>query len=110
MRYPVRGEVWLVDLGMSAKVRPCLVLSVPIGDSDRALVTLVPHTTSVRDTTFEAPVPTSFLKTGAFDAQGIVTVPVSRAIRLLGKLNQDQMRSVEVVVCRWLGLPEPELL
>ena len=105
MRYPTRGEVWLVDLGMSAKVRPCLVLSVPIGDSDRALVTLVPHTTSVRDTTFETALPTPFLKAGAFDAQGIVTVPVSRAIRLLGRLNQDQMRSVEGVVCRWLGLP-----
>ena len=26
---PSRGDVWLVDLGMVAKVRPCLVLSVP---------------------------------------------------------------------------------
>ena len=105
MRYPARGEVWLVDLGMSAKVRPCLVLSVPIGDADRALVTLVPHTTSVRDTVFETAVPTSFLKPGAFDAQGLVTVPVNRAIRLLGKLNHDQMQAVEGAVCRWLGLP-----
>ena len=24
-----RGEVWLVDLGMVAKVRPCLVISIP---------------------------------------------------------------------------------
>jgi mRNA-degrading endonuclease toxin of MazEF toxin-antitoxin module len=24
-----KGEVWLVDLGMVAKVRPCLVLSIP---------------------------------------------------------------------------------
>jgi mRNA interferase MazF len=80
-------------------------MSVPIGDSDRALVTLVPHTTSARNTTFETAFRTSFLKAGAFDAQGIVTVPVSRAIRLLGKLNQDQMRAVEAVVCHWLGLP-----
>ena len=105
MKYPVRSEVWLVDLGMAAKVRPCLVLSVPVGDSDRALVTLVPHTTSARDTSFESVVPTPFLKPGAFDAQGLVTVPVNRAIRLLGKLNHDQMRAVEVAVCRWLGLP-----
>ena len=105
MRYPARGEVWLVDLGMAAKVRPCLVLSVPIDDSDRALFTMVPHTTSTRDTAFEAAVPTSFLKPGAFDAQGIVTVPVNRAIRSLGKLNPDQMRGVEFAVCRWLGLP-----
>lgn len=105
MRYPLRGEVWLVDLGMAAKVRPCLVLSVPIGDSDRALVTLIPHTTSTRGTVFETAVPTAFLKLGAFDAQGIVTVPVNRAIRLLGNLSQDAMQDVEVVVCRWLGLP-----
>ena len=26
---PSRGEVWLVDLGLAAKIRPCLVLSVP---------------------------------------------------------------------------------
>ena len=25
---PVRGEVWLFDLGMTAKVRPALVVSV----------------------------------------------------------------------------------
>jgi mRNA interferase MazF len=44
----LRGEVWLMDLGMAAKVRPCLVLSVPVTDVDRALMTLVPHTTASR--------------------------------------------------------------
>ncbi|HEX7788451.1 MAG TPA: type II toxin-antitoxin system PemK/MazF family toxin, partial [Methylomirabilota bacterium] len=32
MAAPGRGEVWLVDLGLAAKVRPALVLSVPAGD------------------------------------------------------------------------------
>ena len=33
MAKPKRGEVWLVDMGYAAKVRPALVLSVPvIGD------------------------------------------------------------------------------
>ena len=27
----------MVDLGMAAKVRPCLVLSVPLEESDRSL-------------------------------------------------------------------------
>lgn len=40
MQLPERGEVWLVDLGMAAKVRPALVISVPADDTDRALVTL----------------------------------------------------------------------
>lgn len=105
MKHPVRGEVWLVDLGMTAKVRPCLIMSIAISDIDRALVTLVPHTTSTRATSFEASVPTPFLRAGAFDVQGLATVPVTRAIRLLGKLNQEQLRSVEVALCRWLDLP-----
>jgi len=37
MANPLRGEVWLVDLGMVAKIRPCLVFSVPAaGPNDRA--------------------------------------------------------------------------
>jgi mRNA interferase MazF len=32
-----RGDLWLVDLGMAAKVRPALVISVPADDADRAL-------------------------------------------------------------------------
>ena len=42
MKAPQRGEVWLVDLGMAAKVRPALVMSIPAADVDRALVTIVP--------------------------------------------------------------------
>lgn len=46
---PRRGEVWLVDLGMVAKIRPCLVVSIPANDeNDRVLTTLIPHTTSMR--------------------------------------------------------------
>ena len=37
MPSPSRGEVWLVDLGMTARVRPCLVISIPALDQDRAL-------------------------------------------------------------------------
>jgi mRNA interferase MazF len=56
-----RGSVWIVDLGMVAKVRPCLVLSVLADPQDRALVTLVPHTTSMRGTRFEVSVQARFL-------------------------------------------------
>jgi hypothetical protein len=41
MPAPRRGEVWIVDLGMAAKVRPAVVISVPADDQDRALATLV---------------------------------------------------------------------
>lgn len=44
---PIRGDIWLVDLGLAAKVCPCLVVSVPVTDiNERDLFTVVPHTTS----------------------------------------------------------------
>jgi mRNA interferase MazF len=82
-----RGEVWLVDLGLAAKIRPCLILGVPSADEERALVTVAPHTTSLRGRRFEVAVPLRFLKAGAFDAQGIVTVPTVRLMRPLGSCN-----------------------
>ena len=60
-----RGDVWLVDLGMVAKVRPCLVISTPARVQDRALVTVVTHTTSTRGSRFEIPVIDPSLKTWA---------------------------------------------
>ena len=35
---PERGEVWLADLGLAAKVRPVLVISVAYADADYALI------------------------------------------------------------------------
>lgn len=102
---PIRGDVWLVDLGMVAKVRPCLVVSIPAGDdNDRVLTTLVPHTTSTRESRFEVTSHVRFLKTGAFDAQNLVTIPSVKLIRRLGRLPVDQMTEVENAVKRWLGL------
>ena len=99
-----RGEVWIVDLGMVAKVRPCLVLSVPAGLNDRALVTVVAHTTSVRGTNFEVTTTSRFLAQGAFDAQNMLTVPHAKLIRKLGILSPDVLAKVEDAVRRWIGL------
>ena len=104
MKSARRGEVWLVDLGLAAKVRPCLVLSIPVLDSERALVTLIPHTTSLRGTRFEVTVPVSFLRPGGFDAQNLVTVPFAKLVRVLGRLNLPQLTPIEDVVREWLGL------
>lgn len=101
---PKRGEIWLVDLGMVAKVRPCLVLSIPIASEDRALVTLVPHTTSLRGSRFEVILSVPFLKTGGFDAQGLITTPIPYLLRPLGRLSADQLNAVESAICLWLGL------
>lgn len=99
-----RCDVWLVDLGLAAKVRPCLVLSVGAAPQDRALVALIPHTTSPRGSRFEVSLPIRFLKAGAFDAQNLVTVPEAKLVRRLGALAVDQVAAVEDAVRRWLGM------
>lgn len=104
MANPDRGEVWLVDLGYVAKVRPCLVLSIPANDEDRALATLVPHTTALRNSRFEVELNIRFLRKGGFDAQNLVTIPHAKLIRKLGTLTDLQMLEVEEKVRFWLGL------
>src|ERR1035438_2260203 len=80
---PVRGDVWLFDLGMAEKVRPALVISVAFGDTDRPLVTIVPHMTNLRGSQFEIPVSVPFLRAGAF---GVLAVSTSQYLD--GDLNQ----------------------
>jgi len=101
---PIRGEVWLVDLGYAAKVRPCVVISIPALDQDRALSTLVPHTTSSRGSRFEVDVKTRFLRQGTFDTQNLITIPIAKLIRKLGSLSAEQLVLVENRLRFWLGL------
>lgn len=100
---PARGEIWLLDLGMVEKVRPALIVSVGYGDQDRALITIVPHTTALRGSQYEVVVPVSFLKPGAFLVQNIATYPVVRAVRRLGVLRKDQFDMVGAGLLDWLG-------
>ena|SRR5262245_2917803 len=101
---PRRGEVWLVDLGVAADI-PAIVVSVPTEDADRALVTIVSHTSSPRHSRFEASVSVPFLGAGAFDAQTLGTIPHERLVRPLGMLGGSQFAIVERAVRLWLGLP-----
>lgn len=104
MNVPARGEVWLADLGMIAKVRTVLVLSVPFGDSDYALFHVVPHTTAVRNSQFEVAISVPWLKSGVFNLQGSQSIPRANLLRLLGTLNHSQLSLVEPAMRRWLGI------
>jgi mRNA interferase MazF len=104
MGNPERGEVWVVDLGYAAKTRPGVVFSIPFLDQDRAVVTLVTHTTSTRGSRFEIEIPKSFLDKGAFDGQNVVTVPQVKVFKKLGKLTTEEFAKVEDAVRHWLGL------
>ena len=103
---PTRGEVWLFDLGMAAKTRPVLVVSVTYGDVDRAIVTVVPHTTQLRGSPFEISVHAPFLQRGAFLVQGVSTYPKAWAIRKIGALTRDQVATVMAGLRNWLGLAQ----
>ena len=55
MQKACRGQLWIVDLGMVQKPRPCLILSVDYLDHERAVVSYVPRTTAVRQTALKSP-------------------------------------------------------
>lgn len=94
MRDARRGDVWLVDLGMAAKVRPCLLLTDYPADDELALVTLVAHTTALRGNRWELSIPKPFLKEGAFHLQQIQSVTLARLVRRLGRLSDEEWSRV----------------
>lgn len=99
-----RGDIWLVDLGLAQKVRPVVVLSVAYLDHERALITYVPRTTSLRGTRFEVKHQAAGFAPGAFDAQSIGTMPTIRLTRCLGTLDAHTLTRVEGAVRTWLAL------
>lgn len=86
------GEVWLIDLGLVAKTRPCVVLSDYPTDEELALVVIVPHTTALRKNRWELNLPKPFLKPGAFHLQQIQAVSIARLEKRLGTLSADEFK------------------
>jgi len=78
-------------MGIAGKIRPCLLVTDYPEDDELALVTVVPHTTSLRGNRWELPMPKPFLKEGAFHFQQIQSVSVARLMRRLGKLTEPEM-------------------
>jgi mRNA interferase MazF len=100
-----RGELWVIDLGMVQKPRPCLILSIAYLDNERAVVTYVPRTTSLRNTRFEVQHESYSMERGGFDAQGIGTVPTVKLMRRAGVVDEATIQRVEAAVKLWLNLP-----
>ncbi|HOW65734.1 MAG TPA: type II toxin-antitoxin system PemK/MazF family toxin [Candidatus Paceibacterota bacterium] len=99
-----RGEVWQVDFGLAAKVRPALVLGCDVADEDRVLASVVYHTTALRGSRYEVRMRVPGLDEGGFDAQSLYTVPAVRLIRRRAVLTPLQLKEVEERVKFWLGL------
>ena len=99
------GEIWIVDLGMIAKVRPCLILTQqPRGDL-LDVFTVVAHTTACRGSPWEIPIPKSYLDAdGAFDVQRIATVASIKLERKLGELTPAELNLVLDRLAKRLGI------
>jgi mRNA interferase MazF len=93
-----------VDFGITQKVRPALIISIPYADADRALIGVIPHTTATRGSQFEVAVPTAFLSEGAFLVQGIQALPPKYFLRRLGFLMPEELARVERALLHWEGL------
>jgi mRNA interferase MazF len=104
MPKPAPREVWLVDLGMSAKVRPCLVRSDYPADDELALIVVIPHTTATRGNRWEHNCPKSFLRAGVFHLQQVQPVSVPRLERRLGELTREEYQSLAEKLAKLLNL------
>jgi len=91
MTKPSRGDVWLTNMGIAGKVRPCLLLTDHPQDDELALITVLPHTTALRGNRWEVEIPKSFLKPGAFHLQQIQSLSLARLVRILGRLDDFEM-------------------
>ncbi len=94
MPRPARGEIWRVDLGLTAKVRPCLVMSDYPAENELALMLVIPHTTAVRQNQWEFACAKPFLKSGVFHLQQIQPVSLNRLEIKLGALTADEFRAL----------------
>jgi mRNA interferase MazF len=99
------GEVWLLDMGLAAKVRPALILTPEPSDAEHALVTVVAHTTASHpQNAWNVAIPKPWLKQGQFNLQQIGTFPTVKLIRRLGTLTDAEFNMIKSRLSERLGL------
>lgn len=101
------GEIWSVDFGLVAKVRPALLLTGNPAVEDLDLVTVLLHTTSLRGNRWEFSILKPFLKPGAFHLQQIQSVSTVKLERNLGVLTGDEMNRVLDALAERLRIVKP---
>ena len=104
MKRTLPGEIWRVDFGLAAKVRPALVLSDYPRDDELALLIVIPHTTAVRGNRWELAIQKPFLKPGAFHLQQTQPISLARFDARLGALTPDEFKKLKETLVRLLNL------
>jgi mRNA interferase MazF len=97
MSAPAPGDVFLVDFGMAAKTRPCVVVSRQDPHAARATCTVAPFTTSSRESPYEIviPKPRWLDKPGVVNLQGLVSMGLHDLGRHLGKLPASEVLKIK---------------
>ena len=103
---PRHGEVWLVDMGMTAKTRPAVVLIVDNLNAPRSLVIHVPITRQNRGSELEVPLGhLGYLdQESVANVQAIGSLPSVRFEKRLGVLPADDLRAVKKALVKACGL------
>lgn len=102
---PRNGDIVLVDLGMVAKVRPCLVLCAN-PDSERTVSLVAPLTTEVRggESEISFPKPPWLAKPCVVNLSGLGSVERHRLQRRLGQFPPERFDEAKKVLTRMFGL------
>ena len=102
---PKNGDIVLVDLGMVAKVRTCLVLCAN-PDSARTVSLIAPLTTEVRGGESEIPFskPPWLAKPCVVNLSGLGSVERHRIQRRLGPFPPERFEEAKKVIARMFAL------
>lgn len=101
-----RGDVVIVDLGMMAKTRPCVVVSVRQPDKGRNMSVVVPMTTEIRGGECEVafPKPAWLNQESVVNVLGIAGVDNAKIIRRIAPFPKAVFSEVMDVAAQMLGL------
>jgi mRNA interferase MazF len=101
-----RGDIVLVDLGLVAKVRPCVVVSIPNPDTQRNMSVVVPMTTEIRNGECEIsfPKPPWLKQHSVVNLLGIAGVDNAKIERRLAAFPKEKMDEISEGLIRLLGV------
>ena len=101
-----RGDVVIVDLGMLAKTRPCVVVSVRQPDHERNMSVVVPMTTEIRGGACEVafPKPAWLNQESVVNVLGIAGVDNAKIIRRIAPFPKAAFSKILETATRILGL------
>ena len=100
------GEIYIVDLGISGKLRPMVVVSREDSDPPRALAICAPVTTAYRESKYEVDIgKPRFLRTNSYvNVQGLQAIQHHELGRRIGMLNDKSIAKICIALKYALNL------